>query len=126
MINKILKEKQSILATSEQKNVTKLKKFGRSKNYELEIKLCEWIKSKNESGMVLSGDDIRSKAKAMSQKLGYESNMGFSHGWLQRFKIRYNLKCKKLVGEKANADFKTADQFVKRILPEILEKISNL
>ena len=41
----------------------------RSKKYELEIKLCEWIKSKNESGMVLSGDDIRSKAKAMSQNL---------------------------------------------------------
>ena len=54
---------------NEQKNVANQKKFGRSKNDELEIKLCEWIKSKNENGMVLSGDDIRSKAKAMSQNL---------------------------------------------------------
>ena len=46
-----------ILAINEQKNVANFKKFGRSKNDELELKLCEWIKSKNENGMVLSGDD---------------------------------------------------------------------
>ena len=38
-----------------------------------------------------SGDDIRAKAKMLSEKLGYEKRINFSNGWLQHFKRRNDL-----------------------------------
>ena len=46
------------------------KKTG--KNDELETQLCQWIKNENENGMVLSGEDIKTKAKSLSERFGLE------------------------------------------------------
>ena len=117
---KILKDKERILSKNDSKVVSNCKKSG--KIDELENQLCQWIKNKNENGMVLSGEDIKIKAKSLSEKLGYDKEKAFSNGWLHRFKKRFNLKNKKLVGEKMNADFQAAHKFVNEILPELLQK----
>ena len=101
---KILKDRESILAMNESDCVAAFKNFkkiGKGRKDELEIQLCQWIlKSENENGKNVSGSDIKAKAKALSDKLGYAQNIKFSNGWLYRFKKRYDLKCKKLIGWK--------------------------
>ena len=72
--------------------------------------------------MVLSGDDVKVKAKMLSENLGYEKRINFSNGWLQRFKRRNDLRCKKLIGEKQNADLEAAENFVTETLPDLLSK----
>ena len=46
----------------------------------------------------------------------------FSTGWLQKFKTRFNIKFKKAHGEKQSADKESADDYIKDILPGILEE----
>jgi len=92
---KILKDKERILSKNDSKVVSNCKKSG--KIDELENQLCQWIKNKNENGMVLSGEDIKIKAKSLSEKLGYDKEKAFLNGWLHRFKKRFNLKNKKLL-----------------------------
>ena len=118
----ILKDKDTILSMNDKKNSANAKKFAIMKGDDLENQLCLWIKSKNEKGMVLSGDDVKVKAKMLSENLGYEKRINFSNGWLQRFKRRNDLRCKKLIGEKQNADLEAAENFVTETLPDLLSK----
>ena len=55
---KILKEKDSILRVSSEKSISTFKKFGKSKTDALEIKLSQWIKSKNDKGLILRFLDL--------------------------------------------------------------------
>ena len=71
------------------------KKFSKSKNDDLDTKLVQWVHSKNEMGMVSGGEDIKHKAKLLSDKMGCEK-LEFSNGWLDRFKKRNDLRCKQL------------------------------
>ena len=68
MIYKILKEKQSILAMNEQKNVANFKKFGRSVNDELKINIYNSIHELELIGLI---DKIQSSSKNQPKITGF-------------------------------------------------------
>ena len=71
-------------------------------------------------GISVSEEDIKAKAKCLSKKSGCNQEITSSNGWLYRFKNRYDMRGKKLVGEKITADAEAAENFIEKTLPEKL------
>ena len=104
------------------KNNANFKRFNNKKKDELETKLTQWVHSKNQMGLVPGGEDIKHKAKSLSDKMGCAKKIDFTNGWLDRYKKRHDLRCKQSKGEKQNADFQSAENSdIFKQLNEILE-----
>ncbi|CAI5743205.1 unnamed protein product [Hyaloperonospora brassicae] len=59
---------------------------------ELDTALCNWVLCARHNGLKISGDIIKSQARALAAQLGIASTMSFSNGWLGGFKKRYNIR----------------------------------
>jgi hypothetical protein len=59
---------------------------------ELDTALCNWVLCARHNGLKISGDIIKTQARALAQQLGIASTMSFSNGWLGGFKKRYNIR----------------------------------
>uniref|UniRef100_H3GHV5 HTH CENPB-type domain-containing protein n=1 Tax=Phytophthora ramorum TaxID=164328 RepID=H3GHV5_PHYRM len=59
---------------------------------ELDTALCNWVLLSRHNGLKISGDIIKSQARALAAQLGLASTMSFSNGWLGGFKKRYNIR----------------------------------
>ncbi|KAI9914586.1 hypothetical protein PsorP6_007603 [Peronosclerospora sorghi] len=59
---------------------------------ELDTALCNWVLCARHNGLKISGDIIKSQARALAAQLGITSTMTFSNGWLGGFKKRYNIR----------------------------------
>uniref|UniRef100_A0AAV1VND2 HTH CENPB-type domain-containing protein n=1 Tax=Peronospora matthiolae TaxID=2874970 RepID=A0AAV1VND2_9STRA len=59
---------------------------------ELDTALCNWVLCARHNGLKISGDIIKSQARALAAQLGITSTMSFSNGWLGGFKKRYNIR----------------------------------
>ena len=58
--------------------------------------------------------------KQFKNKMGIESNIGFSNGWVQRFKLRNNISLRKYEGEASSANLPA----INIELPKIKEEIN--
>ena len=90
--------------------------------HEVEKALHNWILEHFEQGIPVSLEMIKQKAIEISRKNGGTSH-NFSHGWLQKFKKRFNIDYRKFCREKKGTDNENAEQWLKEQLPEILKKI---
>ena len=67
-----------------------------------------WFKNTmKEKNVTLDGTLIQAQALKFAAMEGYV-DFKASNGWLDKFKIRHNITCKKIVGEGGNADIKLA------------------
>ena len=121
-INRILQNKSEILKITDQKsnsNAARQKTIRKPKNFELEMKLCEWIRIRQEKGYPISGEDIRARGIHLANVLKVD-DFKPSNGWIDRFKKRFDIRFKSFQGEKASADLEAADQFLEESLPPLL------
>ena len=63
---------------------------------------------------------LKSKSEEFAKKLSH-IDFKATDGWLSRWKTRFGIKFKKAHGEKASADFASAEQWKLR-LPSLLQK----
>lgn len=59
---------------------------------ELDVALSNWVLFARHRRLKLSGDSIKDQARRLAAKLGLESSMSFSNGWLGGFKKRHNIR----------------------------------
>ena len=74
--------------------------FGRSTN-EL---VYEWFIAQRAKNIPVSGPILQTYARKVAQELGDESEFKASNGWLERFRVRYNIHFRVTSGEGAAVD----------------------
>jgi hypothetical protein len=92
-INKILKNKDQILALANLPGVDPGKKsLKMGQNSLMEQILYDWYKNQTESGVSITGPMLRTKGEELSSASGV--SCAFSNGWLDGFKRRYKVQFK--------------------------------
>ena len=81
--------------------------------------LYEWYLLACSKNIFPGGPQLIEKAKEIAETLGILDFSG-SRGWLDKWKLRYNIKQMKICGESGDVRGETID-FWKERLPEILE-----
>lgn len=97
------------------------KRKRESPNEEIGDALIAWFHQMRSENAVINGPLMLEKAKQLAANLGHEE-FEPSNGWLERLKVRHNIKFIKVSGEKAAADHNGAEHWIKNILPGMLEK----
>lgn len=92
----------------------------------MEESLYVWILQQRESNIIVTSDALRVKGELLFreiQKRGYYvgQNFVFSDGWRRRFRDRFGLHVKRVVGEKASADMAAYLKFKDILLMKIIE-----
>ncbi|XP_046406279.1 tigger transposable element-derived protein 4-like [Ischnura elegans] len=119
-LNSIIAEKREIREQIEKcGSASKKRKTGKESTFaELETVLFNWFQQARESNIPIDGVILKEKAKIATQ-LNVE-NFKASKGWISRFKNRHGLVFKKLVGESAEVNAESTDDWLES-LPLILE-----
>ena len=100
-LSTIIRNKSKITEAFQQSQFEPGRKRLRTAMYEdLEEVLLNWIGQARSLNVPLGGPIILEKANSFAKKLGY-STFKCSTGWLERFKLRYNITFKKICGESA-------------------------
>ena len=95
-LSTIIRNKSKFNEAFEQSQFEPERKRLRTAMYEdLEEVLLKWIGQARSLNMPLGGPIILEKANNFAQKLGY-STFKCSTGWLEKFKVRYNITFKKI------------------------------
>jgi hypothetical protein len=71
-----------------------------TKHAQLEAKLFEWFVHARQQNVSMKGPILMEKANVLAASLG-NHDFNAKSGWLQRFKDRYNITLKKVVGEES-------------------------
>ena len=81
--------------------------------------LYEWYRLALQKNVVPDGPTLMEQAKTIAQRLRID---GFkaSNGWLQKWKVSHNLKCRTVSGESGEVSVSTTQSWKER-LPEIME-----
>ena len=123
-LSTILRNKSKITEAFEQSQFDPDRKRLRTAMYEdLEEVLLKWIGQARSLNMPLGGPIILEKANNFAQKLGY-STFKCSTGWLERFKVRYNITFKKICGESGKVTSEMTAEWTSTILPSLLSQFS--
>ncbi|XP_047415571.1 small integral membrane protein 8 isoform X1 [Sciurus carolinensis] len=113
------KQKDKLLkfyAESDEPKLMKNRKtLHKAKNEDLDRVLKEWIRQRRNEHMPLNGMLIMKQAKIYHDELKIQGNCEYSTGWLQKFKKRHGIKFLKICGDKAAADHKAAEKFIKEV-----------
>ena len=81
----------------------------------------EWFVAQRSKKIPVSGPLLQGYARQIAEELGDESGFKASNGWLERFRLRYNVRFRVISGEAASVDVNTIEDWKKR-LPMIIEE----
>ena len=65
----------------------------------IDLAMLEWFRKAKGKNIPVSGPILQQKACAVPAQLGMEQEFKASNGWLEKFKIRYNIKGMTVSGE---------------------------
>lgn len=119
-VNRIWKNQEELKHVA-QKNAER-KRARKSKYEDVEKALTAWFDQARSQNAILTGTVLLNKAKELAIKLN--SDFEPNNGWLWRWQKRENIKFKKMHGEANASDHTSADDFIKNILPGIIENYS--
>lgn len=120
-ISDILKNKESILLAYES-NASTCKKRRASKFSEVNDALYQWYCMACSKNIYPCGPQLCAKVKEIAARLGV-SNFEGTNGWLEKWKICYNVKKVAISGESGDVSGATVSSWKER-LPEILRGYS--
>lgn len=96
----------------------KRKRDGKEPN--VEEALDQWFSLVSNRGVCISGPILKAKAEELAKKFQINDFLA-TDGWLSRWKVRRNIKFKKIHGEKSGANYKGAEEWKKKLLPVYLK-----
>ena len=121
-IAKIIKNQDSLLSmyvsNASGSRVHATMKFRSSEFMDVNKAVYEWYVLACSKNIFLGGPKLIEKAKEIAERLG-KTNFKGSRGWLDKWKLRYNIKQVKVCGESGDVRGETIDSWKER-LPEIL------
>ena len=96
-------------------------KRQRKHNFEnVDKHLMQWFRMARDKKLVVSGEMLLHKAKKFAVALQYEDSEKIDMNWINRWKKRNEVMCKKLHGEAESVDLAVTDNWLKNHLPQIL------
>jgi len=101
--------------------VTTWKRKREGKDSDVDEALTQWFTLATSRGVQVSGPILKAKSEDLARKLGNDEFKA-TEGWLSRWKVRHDIKCKRAHGEKASANSDGADKWKLTKLPQILAK----
>ena len=105
---------------SSQKQLTNVKRERKGKDPEVDEALNQWFELVTSKGQRVSGPMLKEKAEELAHLLG-NSDFLATEGWISRWKVRHQIKAKKVHGEKASADSVNAKHWLETVLPELMK-----
>lgn len=97
-INKIIKEKTSVLKEWEDFKFRGIKRSRIAKFSDINTAVLEWLKIAKATNIPLSGPLIKQKATEIADALGIK-DFSASNGWLDKFRTRHKIVFRALSGE---------------------------
>ena len=82
--------------------------------------LMHWFRMARDKKLVMSGERLLHKAKKFAVALQYEDSEKIDMNWINRWKKRNEVTCKKPHGEAESVDLAVTDNWLKNPLPQIL------
>jgi hypothetical protein len=95
-----LKKKEEIKKEFQSNRRSTAVRTKTTKHAQLEAKLFEWFVHARQQNVSMNGPILMEKANVLAASLG-NHDFNAKSGWLQRFKDRYNITLKKVVGEES-------------------------
>ena len=86
--------------------------------------LYEWFRQKSLQGVQISAPILIGKARQITLADGREFTL--SSSWIQRWKKRHDISWKKEEGERQDADYKSAEDWITFVLPDLLGQFNAL
>ncbi len=111
-VSRIIQNSQKHLADFEEKNLSakRCRKLKKTENSDLNILMKEWFDAARARDIVMSGPLIQEQALKYAERLNLPTFKA-SSGWLHKFCKAYNVSCRTVTGEFADADFTAANDF---------------
>ena len=114
----ILKKKKSLLSMYEANFSTVQAKISRTSQYfEIKVALFDWFKLACSKNIYPGGPQLVEKARQIAAAHEFK---GTNNCWLERWKMRYNVKRFRVCGESGDVSGVAVDSW-KEHLPEILQ-----
>ncbi|XP_019624404.1 PREDICTED: tigger transposable element-derived protein 6-like [Branchiostoma belcheri] len=118
---RINKNREEIMRQWECNSNPNRKRKREGKSGEVEEALMRWFVNARAKNVPLSGPILMEKARQLAESLGDE-NFKPTDGWLGRWKQRNGIAFKRGHGEKKDADTQSAENWVRDVLPGILQE----
>lgn len=96
------------------------KRQRESPNEDVADALIAWFHQMRVENAVINGPLMLEKARQLAIMLGHE-DFEPSPGWLDRLKIKHNIKFVKVSGERAAADHTGAENWIENVLPAVID-----
>ena len=120
-VRRIVSQKDSILKSFESNENRGRKRKRESTTADIDAALYTWFKAQKAKGAPVRGPDCLLKSEELAKKLEVEK-FDANEGWLHRWKKRYGITFSVQHGEKREANKEGADEWLKGVLPRLLEE----
>lgn len=101
----------------------KSKKIRKPVRQDIDQALLRWFETRRSENIAISGPVLKAKAEDLSKRLQAD-NFSCSTGWLERFKVRYNIKVGKISGEAGDVDKQVVLNWIADKWPNIIQNYS--
>ncbi|XP_035688734.1 tigger transposable element-derived protein 3-like [Branchiostoma floridae] len=118
---RVNQNREAILKQWESNSNPNRKRKREGKSGDVEEALWRWFVNARWKDCPLNGPILMEKAKQLAAGLGVH-DFEPTEGWLGRWKKRHNVKFFRAHGEKKDADTQSAEDWVRDVLPTILEE----
>ena len=103
VVNRVIKRKLELETLAENNCNHAAKRVKNSINEDLNEQVWEWFVAARSKNIPVSGPILQEKALNIATELG-QTDFKASNGWLEKFRLRYNINFKVLSGESAGVD----------------------
>ena len=118
-IQSILRDQQNLLDKSTASGNAANKRARTCRFQDIDLAMLEWFRKARGKNIPVSGPILQQKACAVAAQMGMGQEFKASNGWLEKFKIRYNIKGMTVSGESGEVREETVQSWKER-LPVIL------
>lgn len=118
-IRRINRNEENIRKVAQKTQNVKRKRIRNSSYEKIDIALTQWLGNVRQQNAIITGPLLMEKAKQLAVKMNIDFQP--NSGWIWRWQKRNNIVFKKIHGEKNDADCSGAEDYIKTILPPILQ-----
>ena len=121
-LSSIIKVSEKIISDYEDGKNSKSKRKRKHNFEDVDEPLLKWFRAARDKKLPISGDNLRLKAQQFAEACGYENPKTLDTNWINRWKFRNEIVCKKLHGEAESVNQQAVDNWQNSRLLEILKE----
>ena len=121
-LSSIIKMSEKIISDYEDGKNSKSKRKRKHNFEDVDEPLLKWFRAARDKKLPISGDNLRLKAQQFAEACGYENPKTLDTNWIDRWKFRNEIVCKKLHGEAESVNQQAVDNWQNSRLLEILKE----